>query len=131
MDGSIIGRIFTVIGTLIIFAVILYLAYLTTKFLGKRYSGGNLGGKNIKILETTYIGQDKMLLIVKTGGKTVLLGSAKDHIEYLCDVDESQMVFENSDEVKNLDFAQILKKNAVEKFNSFKSKSGGNKFDKK
>ena len=129
MDGSIIGRIFTVIGTLIIFAVILYLAYLTTKFLGKRYSTGSSGGKNLKVLETMYISQDKMLLIVKAGEKTILVGCAKDHMEYLCDVDSSQLVFNTDNQEKSTDFAKILKKTAAEKFNYFKS--GGNKIDKK
>ncbi len=129
MDGSIIGRIFTVIGTLIIFAVILYLAYLTTKFLGKRYSVGNSGGKNLKILETLYVGQDKMLFIVKAGEKTVLIGSGKDRMEYLCDIDSTQLVFENQDKEQNGDFAQILKKTAAEKFNTFRSR--GSRDDKK
>ena len=98
MNDSPVGRVFTVIFTLVIFAVILYLAYLTTKYIGKRYSvSGGMNGKNIKILDTMAINQEKLLMIVKAGGKTVLLGVSKDHMEYRCDVDESQLILPDGD----------------------------------
>ncbi|MBQ9982311.1 MAG: flagellar biosynthetic protein FliO [Oscillospiraceae bacterium] len=131
MGGSIVGKIFTVIATLIIFVVILYLAYITTKMLGKRYSLGNTGNKNLKIIDSMHIGQDKMLMIVKSGNKTVLIGVTKDHMEYICDVDESKLVFSTDTANENgvTDFAQILKKTAAEKFN-FNKKSKENKNEK-
>ena len=128
MDGSIVGRIFTVIATLIIFVVILYLAYKTTKMLGKRYSLGNMGNKNLRIIDSMHVGQDKMLMIVKAGDKTVLVGVSKERIEYICDVDESNLVFSTDTANENgvADFAQILKKTAAEKFNFNKSKENKN-----
>ncbi len=124
MAGSIVGKIFTVIATLIIFVVILYLAYITTKMLGKRYSLGNTGNKNIKIIDSLHISTDKMLMIIKVGGKCVLVGVGKEQMEYLCDVDESQLLFsdENLKQGGISDFADILKKTAAEKlkFNKLK-----------
>lgn len=53
MDGnSLIGKIGSVLGVLIGFAVILYLAYMATKIMGKRMTVNSRGNKNIKILES-------------------------------------------------------------------------------
>jgi len=85
-------KIFTVLFTIVLFVVILYLAYLTTKYIGKRFSvTGGISGKNIKVLDTLSISQDKLLMIVKAGEKTVLMGVSRDHMEYICDVDENQL----------------------------------------
>lgn len=92
MNDSPIARIFTVLFTLVIFVVILYLAYITTKYIGKKYSvNTGMSGKNIRILDTVRLSQDKLLMIVKAGNKTVLIGVSKEHMEYICDVDESQL----------------------------------------
>lgn len=116
------GRIFTVFGTLLLFVVILYLAYLTTKMIGKKYSLGNTGNKNLKILDNMGIGQDKSLAIVEAGGKTVLIGISREHIEYICDVDKTQLV--KDEKVQNpasaFEFAEILKKTASQKLHDIK-----------
>lgn len=92
MNDSPIARIFTVLFTLVIFVVILYLAYITTRYIGKKYSvNTGMSGKNIRILDTVRLSQDKLLMIVKAGNKTVLIGVSKEHMEYICDVDESQL----------------------------------------
>ena len=128
MGGSFAGKLFTVIGTLIIFAGILYLAYISTKLLGKRFSLGNQGSKNMKVLESMPVGQDKMLFIVKVGEKTMLMGSSKDHMEYLCDLADSDLVFDSQTQ-QDGDFSQIFKNALSEKISSFRS--GGSKNEKK
>lgn len=129
MGGSFAARLFTVFGTLIIFALILYLAYIASRYLGKRFSSVNRTGSNMKILESMPVGQDKILLIVKAGEKTMLLGSSKDHIEYICDLDESELVTDSVTQEHSGDFSQIFKKALSERLSSFKS--GGNKNEKK
>jgi len=128
LGGSFAGKLFTVIGTLIIFAGILYLAYISTKLLGKRFSLGNQGSKNMKVLESMPVGQDKMLFIVKVGEKTMLMGSSKDHMEYLCDLADSDLVFDSQTQ-QGGDFSQIFKNALSEKISSFRS--GGSKNEKK
>lgn len=97
MNSTPLSRVFTVIVTLIIFIVILYLAYITTKSLGKRYSIFNTQEKNIKILDYLKIGNDKTLMIVKVGGKALLIGVSKEHMEYICDVDEENLEFKKDE----------------------------------
>lgn len=123
-NDSLAGRIFTVFGTLLLFVVILYLAYLTTKMIGKRYSLGNTGNKNLKILDNMGIGQDKSLAIVEAGGKTVLIGISREHIEYICDVDKTQLVKDDKSQnpASAFEFAEILKKTAAQKLNDIKGK---------
>jgi len=128
LGGSFAGKLFTVIGTLIIFAGILYLAYISTKLLGKRFSLGNQGSKNMKVLESMPVGQDKMLFIVKVGEKTMLMGSSKDHMEYLCDLADADLVFDSQTQ-QDGDFSAIFKNALSEKFSSFRS--GGSKNEKK
>ncbi len=134
MNNSAAGRIFTVLFTLIIFVVILYLAYLTTKYIGKKYSvNGGMNGKNMRILDSMRISQDKLLMIVKAGDKTILIGVSKDHMEYICDIDESELQLPESGAVYTAsepsDFIQSFKSVLSEKINNYKSKE--NKDEKK
>ena len=127
MNESPIARVFTVLFTLVLFAVILYLAYITTKYIGKKYSvSTGMSGKNIKILDTVRMSQDKFLMIVKAGDKTVLIGVSKDHMEYICDVDESQLsLTENgtgSEVPQTPDFVQAFKTVLGDKMKNFKQK---------
>ncbi|WP_044976356.1 flagellar biosynthetic protein FliO [Ruminococcus sp. HUN007] len=92
MNGSAAGRVITVLFTIVLFAAILYLAYLTTKYIGKKYSiSSGMSGKNLKIIDSLSLAPDKVLMIVKAGGKTVLVGLSREHMEYICDVDENEL----------------------------------------
>lgn len=127
MSDSPVGRVFSVLFTIVLFVVILYLAYLTTKFIGKKYSvNGGMSGKNIKILDTLALNQEKMLMIVKTGDKTVLIGVTKDHMEYICDVDSSQLIIPetgaSSDASVTPDFVSAFKTVLGDKLNSIRQK---------
>lgn len=134
MNESAAGRVFTVLFTLVIFVVILYLAYLTTKYIGNKYSvNSGMNGKNIKILDTVRLSQDKLLMIVKTGDKAVLMGISKDHMEYICDVDENQLQISESgtgDASSVPDFAQAFKTVLSDKMKNFTKKENSNE-DKK
>jgi len=92
LNESAAGRVITVLFTIVLFAAILYLAYLTTKYIGKKYSiSSGMSGKNLKIIDSLSLAPDKVLMIVKAGGKTVLVGLSREHMEYICDVDENEL----------------------------------------
>jgi len=76
----------SLIGGLFLFALVLFLAWYCTKWLGKRYGFQNKGGK-IKILERTALGPDRFLMVIRLGEKTCLLGVTAQHIDNLGDVD--------------------------------------------
>ncbi|MDR1674818.1 MAG: flagellar biosynthetic protein FliO [Oscillospiraceae bacterium] len=83
--------IVTAIGGLILFAVIMAAAYFGMKFFGNKAGYKTGGSRNIVILERVYLSQDKMLLLVKTGGKIMLLGAAQGEITVLSEIDETAL----------------------------------------
>lgn len=129
MNGnSLIEKVGSVFGVLVGFAVILYLAYLATKILGRRMSIGGRGNKNIKILESVPLGQNKSLIIVEAAGKTFLLGITSNEISLVSELDGENLVADSSDKnAETMEFSSALKKvlenNFGRKFSKSKEKS--------
>lgn len=111
-------------------AIILFLAFVTTRFVGQRYAK-NLNGKNIKIIETVSIGLDKLHL-VKIGNQFFLISSSGKNINFLSQVDSSnisvlpegetmnQQIFDIGGFSKQLDiFKKKLINKEAEKKNEF------------
>ena len=129
MNGSAAGRVITVLFTIVLFAAILYLAYLTTKFIGKKYSiSSGMSGKNLKIIDSLSLAPDKVLMIVKAGGKTVLVGLSRDHMEYICDVDENELTIpeESAAAPFSSDLIGAFKNVLSEKMGNLKQKENKN-----
>ena len=129
MNGSAAGRVITVLFTIVLFAAILYLAYLTTKYIGKKYSiSSGMSGKNLKIIDSLSLAPDKVLMIVKAGGKTVLVGLSRDHMEYICDVDENELTIpeEGAAAPFSSDFIGAFKNVLSEKMSNLKQKENKN-----
>lgn len=64
---------------------ILFLAYVTTKYIGgksKKASRGNY----IQVIETVSLGLDKQLMLVKAGEQFVLLSSSGKNIQFLSNI---------------------------------------------
>lgn len=95
----------------IVLCAVLVLAYFSARWLGKR-SGAGRGRGNIEILDRQYVSQDKCLMIVRVGARTMLIGVASEQITKLSDLDEAELNIANS--FPQTDFATALRK-AVEK----------------
>lgn len=103
--------VLTVLIVLAMFVGILYLAYITTKFIGKRYSVNGKSFKNLKVIETIAVGPDRQLMIVKTAGKYLLLGATPQNISLITELDQRQITDMVSDEVTQpMSFTEALKK---------------------
>lgn len=76
---------------LLVFIGVLVMAYYATKLVGKQYSAGQSSSGNIRILDRTYLGQDRMLVIIEVAGQTMLVGATAQHIEKLCDIDPESL----------------------------------------
>lgn len=112
MDG--IKLVFSALLGLVIFAGILYLAYVSTKFIGSRYSLGGKGGKNLKIIESLAIGKESRLAIVKAGEKYLLLGITPHSISNVAELSEEEIKAaetQNSQPAEGMSFAEALKIN--------------------
>ena len=80
------GDVFSLVGMLAGFFLILFLAYWATRVLARGYAA-NGTGHMIEVLDRMGLGQDKQLLVVKAAGKVLLLGVTAHHIEALEELD--------------------------------------------
>ena len=89
---DIVKSVFTLIFGLILFAGILYLAYISTKFIGKRYMLSGKGGRNLKILETVSVGRDMTMAIARAGERIFLVGITPDRINLISELKEDDLL---------------------------------------
>lgn len=104
---EIIESVLGVLAAIAGFAIILYLAYLTTKFAGKRYAKGTGGGENLRLIESLPLGQDKYLMLAKAGDRLLLLGVTGQRIELISELDEESLKPEK-EAAQPLSFKEIL-----------------------
>lgn len=71
-----------VLAVLLALGSILFLSYVTTRFVGTK-ARRVMTGKYISIIETVNIGMDKQLHLVKVGDQFVLIASAGKSVEFL------------------------------------------------
>ncbi|MCX7708915.1 MAG: flagellar biosynthetic protein FliO [Clostridia bacterium] len=101
---------FTFIGILIVFAAMLFLAYVTTRYIGGKASKA-LKGKFITIIDTVSIGIDKHLHLVKVGEEYLLIASAGKSVEFLAQVGMNDVNMEEITENNSVfDFKNLFDK---------------------
>ncbi len=107
------GDFFTVFGTLLLIVLIFVAAYWFTKFLAKRNKFKQVGSsEKIKILEQMAVGPDRTLLVVKTGGKTLLLGVTAQQVTLIKEFEEGEFPEDpksQDGEVGSSGFKDVLK----------------------
>lgn len=114
---SLISNIGTVLMVILVFILILYLAYFATKKLGKRLSFKGVGNKNIKIIESISVGQNKAIMIIQSAGKTMLIGITQNGINLISELDDEKLCL--NDDGKNsqtMKFSESFKTVLEEKF---------------
>ncbi len=106
------------ITVLIIFVFVLILTYFTTRWMAGVQKGRSFN-KNLRIVETIHVGNNKMISIVETGKKYIVVSIGKEEVNYLTELstdDLKDLSFMNSENTKAQPdtFAEIidrLKKN--------------------
>lgn len=78
------------IGVLIIFAFVLVITYFTTKWIGK-YQKQNFSNRNLQIIESIRIGNNKFIAIVKAGEVYLVVSAGKDDVSLLAQLTEDQL----------------------------------------
>ena len=128
--NSILGTIGNLFIVLLLFIFIIYLAYFATKKMGKRLSIKGVANKNIKILESVSIGQNKSIVIIESAGKVLLIGVTQNEITLICELDENMI--DKSEDDKNvggMEFSKAFKTALEQKFGKKFNKSKENKND--
>ena len=73
------------ITVLIIFVFVLILTYFTTRWMAGIQKGRSFN-KNLRIIETISVGNNKMISIVEAGTKYIVVSIGKDDVEELKDL---------------------------------------------
>ena len=102
------------IGALIIFASVIGITYLTTRWMGGIQKGRN-HNKNLRIIETIGVGNNKMISIVEVGTVYLVVSVGKDEVHLLTQLNREQLKDFSFDEQKTCEiqqesFSEILSK---------------------
>ena len=78
------------IGVVLIFLVVLALTYLTSKWVGG-YQRINMKNKNLQIIESIGVGNNKYIALIKAGEEYLVVAIGKDEITMLAQLTEEQL----------------------------------------
>ncbi len=79
------------IGVLLIFVFVLVITWMTTKFIAG-YQKVQTQGRNLKIIETQRLMNNKYLSIIKAGDKYLVVAIGKDEVRLLTVLTEEELV---------------------------------------
>ncbi|MBQ9199463.1 MAG: flagellar biosynthetic protein FliO [Lachnospiraceae bacterium] len=76
-----------ILSLLLIFVLVLVMAYFSTKFIAK-YQSNNINNKsNIRIIESYRLGNNKFIVIVKIGGDYYAIALGKEEVTFIDKLD--------------------------------------------
>lgn len=104
------GGFLDYLGILIAFCAILFLAWLTTRLVGKRFSVSQ-GAKRMRVVETLPLGVDRALMLVQVGQKHYLLATSRGRTDFMGEVDPGPEPQPDA-ESRSGDFKSILERYA-------------------
>ena len=78
------------VGVLLIFVFVLWITYLTTRWMGG-FQKAHSNNKNLHIIETISVGNNKYLEIVQAGTKYLVVAVGKDEVEFLAELSEAEL----------------------------------------
>jgi len=89
--GSKTGSISQLITVLLIFILVLAITALTTRFIGgyQKMQGRN---RNLEVIETVRVANNKYVQIVRTADKYIVIGIGKNEVSMLTEIDEDALV---------------------------------------
>jgi len=107
-------NVLQLVGLLLLLIVILIAAYYTSKFVGG-IKLGQLKNSNFKVIDSYRFSQNKALQIVKIGNKFIVISIGKDTINYITELDETEILMKEINSKDKLSFKQVLEKLKVNK----------------
>lgn len=102
------------ISVLVIFVFVLIITYITTRWMAG-FQKSRSFNKNLKIIETIAVGNNKMISIVAVGKKYIAVSVGKDDVHFLAEIKEDELkdlsfLDEPDKESAKESFANILEK---------------------
>ncbi len=92
---------------LIMFVFVLGITYLTTRYIAK-IQKVQMTNRNMELIDTLRISNNKYLQIVRIGGKYYCMAVCKDTVTMLGEVQKEELVFYEGDANAGMDFKSIL-----------------------
>ena len=100
------------LGALIIFVFVLVLVYLVTRWMGAIQKGRS-NNKNLHIIETIGVGNNKMISIIEAGTVYLVVSIGKDEVHLLAQLSRDQLKdfsFEEEAKSSQESFSDVMKK---------------------
>lgn len=104
-----IGSAAQLVTLLVIWGIVMVIAYYTTKFIAVR-TNGNLHATNIEVIETYRLSNMKFIQIVRIGEKYVGIAVSKDQITPLCELSSEEIIKISAKDAGGEGFTQIFEK---------------------
>ena len=96
---------------LVIFGVVVFLAFYTTKWIAKvKISKGGGRNSNVRIIDSVSVGQQGQVHLLKAGNQYILIGVTKERITYLSDVDPEELHIRAEPAEEYMAFDKIMKR---------------------
>lgn len=92
---------------LILFILVLGIAYVVTRWIAKSQQGRVTTG-NLEVIETCRITTNKYVQIIRAGDKYLVIAVGKDEIHMLAQLSEDELVLRSNGQGDNPDFASVL-----------------------
>ena len=108
-----LASVFRLIGVLLVFLFVLAVTYATTKWIA-HYQQGIAANRNIQVIETFRITNNKFIQIIEVGGKYMVIAICKDTVTMLCELDQEELSWIPSESGKspagNESFQELFQK---------------------
>ena len=92
---------------LVMFIFVLGITYFTTRYIAK-VQKVQMSNKNMELIDTLRISNNKYLQIVRVGGKYFCMAVCKDTVTMLGEVQKEELVFYENDASAGMDFRAVL-----------------------
>jgi len=97
INTSGIKSFFQLVSVALIFIFVLVITYFTTKWIAK-YQQGIVTNKNIKVIETFRVTNNKYIQIIEIGTKYLAISICKDTINVLTELEKEQLIWMPSEQ---------------------------------
>ena len=98
---------------LLIFAVVLIVTFLVTKWLGNYQKQQGMGA-NIEIVDSARISPNAYVEILHIGTKYVAVAVSKENVSFLCELSEDEITMKEDRNMGAVDFKSIFAKAKVD-----------------
>lgn len=106
-----IGNILQLIGLIIVFIIILFATYYTSRWIGKN-SFTQQKAANIQVIETFRLSQTKYIQIIRAGTERYfVIAVSKEDITYIAELNKEDIILRDDNQAaEKISFSDIMKK---------------------